>query len=158
MTQVWSYLFFGLVRMNTTKHSIFHFRCRFRINVPWETVMFFEQGLFMWFFFIIIIFYFFKLLSWCSYRWRFVVKDKDGGYHGSRWQFAVTCPRHHDHHLVWGEIEFEQKKKKTFSFLENLLLGIKMQRRNCISMGEKFVNLYINLGNSLLFVWVVLTL
>ena len=51
MTQVWSYLFFGLVRMNTTKHSIFHFRCRFRINVPWETVMFFEQGLFMWFFY-----------------------------------------------------------------------------------------------------------
>ena len=74
-------------------------------------------------FFIIIIFYFFKLLSWCSYQWRFVVKDKDGGYHGSRWQFAVTCPRHHDHHLVWGETEFEQKKKKIFfcreSFVRN---------------------------------------
>ena len=41
-----------------------------------------------------------RLLSLCSYRWRFVVKDKDGGYHGSRWQSPVPYPRHHDHHLV----------------------------------------------------------
>ena len=68
-------------------------------------------------------YYFFKLLSWCSYRWRFVVKDKDGGYHGSRWQFAVTFPRHHDHHLVWEETEFEQRQQqqKPLTFVGNLL-------------------------------------
>ena len=68
-------------------------------------------------------YYFFKLLSWCSYRWRVVVKDKDGGYHDSRWQFAVTFPRHHDHHLVWEETEFEQQQQQQQknAFLENLL-------------------------------------
>ena len=55
---------------------------------------------------------FIKPLSWCSYRWRFVIKDKDGGYQRSRWWFAVTYPCHHDNHLVWEEAVFEREKNR----------------------------------------------
>ena len=55
---------------------------------------------------------FIKPLSWCSYRWRFVIKDKDGGYQRSRWWFVVTYPCHHDNHLVWEEAVFEREKNR----------------------------------------------
>ena len=64
----------------------------------------------VFFFFFSFFFFFIKPLSWCSYQWRFVIKDKDGGYQRSRWWFAVTYPCHHDNHLVWEEAVFEREK------------------------------------------------
>ena len=92
--------------------SIFHFRCRLRINVSWDTVVFVSKAYLCdsVFCFLFLFSFFIKLLRLCSYRWRFVIKDKDGGYQRSRWQFAATYPCHHDNHLVWEEAEFEGEK------------------------------------------------
>ena len=45
-----------------------------------------------------------KLLSWrCSYRWRFIIEDKDGDCRSSWWwRFAVTYPCHHHHYCIFS--------------------------------------------------------
>ena len=80
------------------------------LSSSWARLIYVILFSFSFFFFSFSFFFFIKLLSWCSYRWRFVSKDKDDGYQLSKWRFAVTYPCHHDHHLVWQEAEFEGEK------------------------------------------------
>ena len=101
--------------------SIFHFRCRLRINVSWETVLLFEQGYLCDSFF----YYYFLFLQTVKLMF---LPMKVRRQRQRRWlprqQVAVCCysssPSRSSSSLKRNWV-WTTTTKKTFSFLENLL-------------------------------------